>query len=113
MQGPDGLQAIQTNRQAPGGVSQVGAPLPQGLAPTQKLPYVQAQAAASASGSGLAQGSVGDVNAHYQAVQAEAQKAEMFTGIARNVQEFAHTAITGTPAVSYTHLDVYKRQWYG
>jgi hypothetical protein len=67
------------------------------LGPQQQPGYLQQAAAASASGAGLASGSVGDVNQHYQAVQAEAQKAEMFTGIARNVQDFAHTAITGTP----------------
>lgn len=38
-QGPKGLQALNLNAQAPGGVAPVGAPLPQGLAPTEQPGY--------------------------------------------------------------------------
>jgi hypothetical protein len=39
MQGPEGLQAVQTNTQAPGGVQQVGPTLKQGLSPAERLPH--------------------------------------------------------------------------
>ncbi len=47
MQGPGGLQAVNTNPQAPGGVAPVGRPLPQGLSPTEQVPYKAAVTSAT------------------------------------------------------------------
>lgn len=56
MQGPDGLQGVNLNPNAPGGVGPQGAPLPQGLAPTEKPAYKQTAAAATATGASRATG---------------------------------------------------------
>src|SRR5579872_4821090 len=56
MQGPTGLQGVNLNPNAPGGVGPQGAPMPQGLAPTEKPSYKQAAAAATATGGARASG---------------------------------------------------------
>lgn len=55
MQGPNGLQGVNLNPMAPGGVGPQGPSMPQGLAPTEKLPYVRARGAAGVEGTAGAQ----------------------------------------------------------
>lgn len=70
MQGPKGLQPIQTNPLAPGGVGPTGPSLPQGLAPTEKIPYKAAAAGAGARGAGTGNADVDRANQVSGSVQA-------------------------------------------
>jgi hypothetical protein len=69
MQGPGGLQAVNTNPQAPGGVAPVGRPLPQGLSPTEQIPYKAAVTSATSRAGGVAGSDIDRSNAVSSAVK--------------------------------------------
>lgn len=92
MQGPDGLQGVNLNPNAPGGVGPQGAPLPQGLAPTEKPAYKQTAAAATATGASRATGVAGSdidranqVSANIKPAQAGIQTTQQIDDLADQI----------------------------
>jgi len=92
MQAPGGLQAINTNPQAPGGIGPVGSPMAQGLAPTEQPTYKQAAAAASATGASRASGVAGSdidranqVSANIKPAQAGIQTTQQIDDLADQI----------------------------
>ena len=95
---PEGNIAGATQNQVNSQITpQPGPGVAPGLGPTETIPYRAELARQTAGAAGLATGGAADITTHYTGVQGEAQRAEAFTGIARNVQNFAHQALVGTP----------------
>jgi hypothetical protein len=92
MQGRGGLQPIQTNPMAPGGIQKIGAPLEQGLAPTEKIPYKGAAAAATSGAASRASGVAGSdidranqISANVKPAQAGIQTTQQIDDLADQI----------------------------
>lgn len=92
MQGPLGLQGVNLNPNAPGGVGPQGAPMRQGLAPTEQPAYKQAAAAATATGGARATGVAGSdidranqVSANIKTAQAGIQTTQQIDDLAEQI----------------------------
>jgi len=91
MQGPNGLQAVNTNPQAVGGVSQVGKPLPQGIGPTDQPGYVAQRAAAGSRATGVAGSDIERANQ----VSSQIQPSQAAIGTTQRIDDLAEQIRSG------------------
>lgn len=113
-QGKEGLQPLQTNPLAAGGVSNVGSPLTQGLAPTEKIPYRADVAAQTARQTGIAGGDVDRMNQVSTAVKGASAALPLTTQV-DDLAEQIHSgkfaaAISNAAAAVGMSADTYARQ---
>jgi len=114
MQGPGGLQAVNTNPQAPGGVAPVGKPLPQGLSPTEQVPYKAAVTSATSRAGGVAGSDIDRSNAVSSAVKGASAAIPLTTQV-DDLAEQIHSgkflaAVSNAAAAVGMSADTYARQ---
>jgi hypothetical protein len=114
MQGPGGLQAVEMNPNAVGGAGPKGPPMPQGLSPTEQVPYKAAVTSATSRAGGVAGSDIDRSNAVSSAVKGASAAIPLTTQV-DDLAEQIHSgrflaAVSNAAAAVGMSADTYARQ---